>query len=235
MRILGLVPARGGSKGIPGKNIKQLGDKPLLAYTALAARQAPSLTKTILSTDDPAIAEVGRTWGLEVPFMRPADLAHDKAPTLPVILHALAWFQSQGETFDALCLLQPTNPFRTTAEIEKGIALMREEDADTVLSVRAVPKEYHPAWVYLPETNGSLKLANGEDQPIPRRQDLSPAFHRDGSLYLTKTATLLNQHSLYGNKVCGFEPTSPYVNLDTMEDWHRAERLLAQANEQRHA
>lgn len=227
MKILGLIPARGGSKGIPGKNIKTLGGKPLLAYTAEAALAVPYLSDVVLTTEDQAIAEVGNTCGLSVPFLRPTHLATDSTPTLPVILHALDWFAQQGQHFDALCLLQPTNPFRTTAEILQGIELFQTQAADTVLSVRPVPKEYHPSWVYLPKADGSLGLASGDPQPIPRRQELSPAFHRDGSLYITKTSVILQRQSLYGDKVCGFEPQSPYLNLDTMQDWHTAEAMIA--------
>lgn len=227
MRVLGLVPARGGSKGIPGKNIKILGGKPLLAYTAEAAHNASSLTKVVLSTEDSRIAEVGKTLGLAVPFLRPESLATDKSPTLPVICHALDWLAQRGEHFDAVCLLQPTNPFRTSAEIETGVALLKQQAADTVLSIRSVPKEFHPAWVYLASNDGHLHLANGDAQPLPRRQDLPPAYHRDGSIYITRTQVIRETHSLYGKKTCGFEPTSPYLNLDTLEDWRRAEAMLS--------
>lgn len=228
MRILGLIPARGGSKGIPGKNIKLLGDKPLLAYTAEAALKAPSLANVLLTTDDPDIAAVGRGLGLSVPFLRPADLASDRAPTLPVIQHALTWLAEKGEDYDAVCLLQPTNPFRTSSEIEKGISVFRELDADTVVSVREVPKEYHPEWVYLTDATGALTLSTGASQPISRRQDLSTAYHRDGSLYIARTRLILEENTLYGRHIRGFVPTSPYLNLDTPADWARAEALLAQ-------
>src|SRR5438477_7168262 len=118
MRVLGLIPARGGSKGVPGKNIRMLGGKPLLQYTAESALRSARLTKTILSTDDDRIAEVGRTCGLEVPFIRPAELAEDSTPTLPVIKHALEWMEDQGMRFDAVCLLQPTSPFRKSSDID---------------------------------------------------------------------------------------------------------------------
>jgi len=228
MRILGLVPARGGSKGIPGKNIKLLGGKPLLAYTAEAALASHALTRVVLSTEDPAIAEVGKKCGLEVPFLRPQQLAEDSSPTLPVIQHALEWFAANGEDFEALCLLQPTNPFRSTEDIEKAISLLVEGHADTVLAMRQVPKEYHPGWVYLADESGDLRLANGDAQPTSRRQDLPPAYHRDGSIYLTRTSVIQARQSLYGERIRGFEPQTPYVNLDTPEDWARAEAILAE-------
>src|SRR6185437_13209048 len=110
MRILGIIPARGGSKGVPRKNIKLLAGKPLLAYTAEAALKVPSLSSVILSTDDPEIAETGKQLGLSVPFLRPSELAGDTTPTLPVVQHALNFLKTSGEEYDAVCLLQATNP-----------------------------------------------------------------------------------------------------------------------------
>ncbi|MGH9901714.1 MAG: cytidylyltransferase domain-containing protein, partial [Pyrinomonadaceae bacterium] len=107
MRVLGLIPARGGSKGVPRKNIRALCGKPLLQYTAEAALSARSLARVILSTEDAEIADVGRRCGLEVPFVRPAELAEDTTPMLPVVQHALAQMEKDGESFDAVCLLQP--------------------------------------------------------------------------------------------------------------------------------
>src|SRR4051812_23979810 len=118
MKVLGLIPARGGSKGVPRKNIKLLNDRPLLWYTAKAAMEAKSLSRLILSTEDEEIADIGRKSGLDVPFMRPPELAMDGTPTLPVIEHTLMELQNRGETFDAVCLLQPNNPFRRAEDID---------------------------------------------------------------------------------------------------------------------
>src|SRR5882724_10492389 len=119
--LLGLIPARGGSKSIPRKNIEPLAGKPLLAYTAAAARGAQLLTHTILSTDDAEIAAIGRDLGLDVPFMRPSDLADDAAPMLPVMRHVLDWFAGNGRHFDAVVLLQPTSPLRQSRHIDQAL------------------------------------------------------------------------------------------------------------------
>src|SRR5438093_12930123 len=121
MRVLALIPARGGSKGIPRKNIRLLAGKPLLAYTAEAARAAKRLSWIVLSTDDEEIACIGRQYGLEVPFIRPPELSQDDAPTLPVVQHALHWFEGRGEYFDSVCLLQPTNPLRRSEHFDACI------------------------------------------------------------------------------------------------------------------
>ena len=115
MNILGLIPARGGSKGVPRKNIKLLHGKPLLCYTAQAALEASGLYRVVLSTEDEEIAQIGKNCGLDVPFLRPAELARDNTPSLPVIQHAVCALEENGRPIDAICLLQPTSPFRDAA------------------------------------------------------------------------------------------------------------------------
>jgi len=221
---LGVIPARGGSKGIPRKNIKLLAGKPLLQYTAEAALAAKRLSKVILSTEDQEIAEVGRQCGLEVPFLRPPDLARDDTPTLPVLQHAVRALEDQGERYDAICLLQPTNPFRRAEEIDACIQLLEESKADSVITVLPVPHVYNPHWVYFQQDEGFLRLSTGEASPIPRRQSLPRAFHREGSVYVTKRGVLLDGNSLYGEKVAGHVmDASRSVNLDTLADWAEAE------------
>lgn len=229
MRVLGLIPARGGSKGIPGKNVRLLGGKPLLAWTAEAALASRRLSRVVLSTDDEEIAETGRRYGLETPFLRPAELARDDTPTLPVVRHALEVLERAepaGHRFDAVCLLQPTSPFRRAADVDGCIALLEERGLDAVVSVLPVPPEHNPHWVYF-EDGGLLRLATGEEQPIPRRQELPPAFHRDGSIYVTRRDILM-AGSLYGRRLGGYgmPDAGRSVNLDTPADWERAERLL---------
>ncbi len=228
MRVLGLIPARGGSKGVPRKNIKQLAGKPLLAYTAEAALAAQQLDRVILSTDDSEIAEIGQKLGLEVPFLRPAELANDKSPTLPVVQHALSFVEDQGDRFDAVCLLQPTNPLRRAADIDDCIKLMKLSGADAVVSVLPVPAEHNPHWVYFRNADGSLRLSTGEAFPIPRRQDLPPSFHREGSIYVSRRDVVMEENSLYGARVIGFEiDPARSVNIDTLEDWEYATELIS--------
>lgn len=230
MRVLGLVPARGGSKGVPRKNVRLLGGRPLLQWTAEAARAAAGLSRVVLTTDDPEIAAVGAACGLDVPFLRPEELARDDTPTLPVVQHALRTLEADGERYDAVCLLQPTSPFRTAADIDGCIARLAETGADAVVSVLRVPAEHNPHWVYLADAEGTLRLATGERQPIARRQLLPAAFHREGSVYVTRRDVVLERDSLYGDRVVGYElDASRSVNIDTLDDWRRAEALLAGA------
>jgi CMP-N-acetylneuraminic acid synthetase len=227
MRVLAVIPARGGSKGIPRKNIRFLCGKPLLQYTAEAALLSRTLNKVILSTDDPEIIEIGLKCGLDVPFIRPTELAQDDTPTLPVIQHAMRFLEEQGESYDAVCILQPTNPLRKPEHIDACVQIFLESSATSVLSVLEVPVKYNPHWVYLQNSEGYLQLSTGESSPIPRRQDLPTSYHRDGSLYLCDRNTLMENNSLYGSRIIGYVMSDEYsINIDSEEDWERAENIL---------
>jgi CMP-N,N'-diacetyllegionaminic acid synthase len=227
VRVLGLITARGGSKGIPRKNVRALGGKPLLQWTVEAALGARSLASVVLSTDDPEIAALGRRCGATVPFLRPAELAADSTPTLPVVQHAIRVLDDANERFDAVCLLQPTNPFRLSTDIDSCIELLETTSADSVISVRPVPHDCNPHWVYFLDPDGSLKLSTGENEPIPRRQLLPEAFHRDGSIYVTRRDVIVEENSLYGLRVLGYQrKDSRSMNIDTPADWALAEQLV---------
>jgi len=231
MKVLGIITARGGSKGIPRKNIRPLCGKPLLAYTAEAALRARLLSSVVLSTEDDEIAAVGQAYGLRVPFMRPLELAGDRVPSLPVVQHAVRWLSEHGELYDAVCLLQPTNPLRKAEHIDACLELLQNKNADAVVSVLPVPHEYNPHWVYFQDDTGALHISTGEAQPIPRRQDLPPAFHRDGSVYVTKRDVLMERNSLFGDRLVGYAMDPAHsVNIDLPEDWQVAEELLRRSN-----
>lgn len=226
MRVLGIIPARGGSKGIPRKNVKILGNKPLLAYTIESAKQSSLLTKIILSSNDEEIIACGKKYGVEAPFIRPNELATDESPTLLTVIHALETLKKQGETFDAVCLLQVTNPFRIVGFIDKAIEKFKTSTLDSLVSVLKVPNEYNPHWVFEKDSVGNLKISTGEKNIITRRQELPDAYFRDGSIYLTKTEVILNAQSLYGKTIGYIESISKFhVNIDTMDDWKKAEEI----------
>ena len=227
MRVLGIIPARGGSKGVHRKNIRPLYGKPLLAYTAEAAQAATKLTRTILSTDDEEIADIGRSLGIDVPFMRPVELAEDATATFPVILHAVTKLESFGEHYDAICLLQPTNPLRRAEDIDNCIEMMETTGADSVISILPVPHVYNPKWVYWRLPDGEMKLSSGDTEPVTRRQDLPAAFHREGCVYVTKRSVLTVYGNLYGRNVRGYEINEANsINIDTQDDWNRAEAMI---------
>ena len=227
MRVLGVIPARGGSKGVPRKNIQMLRGKPLLAYTAAAALASRRLSRVVLSTEDEEIADIGRRCGIEAPFPRPPELARDESPMLPVVQHAVRFLEEAGERYDAVCPLQPTNPLRTAEDIDACIQLLETSEADAVVTMLPVPAEFNPHWVYFADGDGLLRLSTGEAAPIPRRQELPPAFHREGSVYVTRRDVLMEQNSFYGARLLGYVmDAARSVNIDTPEDWRRAEALL---------
>lgn len=230
MRILGLITARGGSKGIPGKNIKLLGGVPLIDYTIASAKESAYISKIVLSSDDEKIIEAARKKDVEIPFIRPAELAADDSSSIAVIQHALKFHQAKNENFDAVCLLQPTTPFRRTGLIDEAISKFISGKYDSVISVREIPADFNPHWAF-EEEGGSLKISTGESTPITRRQELPKAYHRDGAIYITGTKQILNENSLLGKNIGFIETTADeYVNIDTMTDWGRAEELLNKRN-----
>ncbi|GAA5507333.1 acylneuraminate cytidylyltransferase family protein [Novipirellula caenicola] len=227
MRVLGIVTARGGSKGIPRKNVQMLCGKPLLQYTADAALAASKLTRVILTTEDEEIAAVGRECGLDVPFLRPDELAKDNTPSLPVIQHAVQFVQSHGEHYDAIFTLQPTHPLRLAADIDGAIDLLETTAADSVISFVDVG-EKHPARMKFIDDGGHvIDPPFAEEFEGQRRQDLRPLYLREGSVYLTRTSVLMEQHSFKGQDCRAWiVPPERACNIDTPFDMQMAEWLI---------
>lgn len=230
MKILGLIPARGGSKGVPGKNIKPLAGKPLILYSVEAALSS-SLTDIIVSTDDPAIATVARKAGASVPFMRPSVLATDTAKSLDVVKHALITIEElEGTHFDAVMLLQPTAPFRTADDINAAIQLLdTNPQADSVISVVNV-EAHHPARMKYIEDGKLIDPPFAEAYESQNRQELTPMYIRNGAIYLTKRQTLL-ANSFKGKTCLAYVmPSHRSSNIDTLEDFEYAEWIHKKEN-----
>ena len=225
MNVLGVVPARGGSKGIPQKNLRTIAGRPLLAYTADAAR-ASRLSRTIVSTDDPAIADVARGLGLEVPFMRPSELATDSAPMAPVLQHAVREMAVRGFTADAVVLLQPTSPLRRAQHIDRALDLLVASRADSVVSVVEVPHQFNPISVM--RLDGDRLMPFIEGPAVLRRQDKPRVYARNGPAVLAVRTSVLERGSLYGEDcrplVMAAEES---IDLDTPLDFDVLDYLLA--------
>jgi len=196
MNVLGVVPARGGSKAIPGKNLAPLGGRPLLAYTADAARASRRLSRVVVSTDDAGIADAARALGLEV-LLRPADLARDDTPMLPVLQHAARELARCGFAADALVLLQPTSPLRRAEHIDRAIDLLEATGADSVVSVVEVPHPFTPVSVLRLE--GDRLHPYLDSETVTRRQDKPRLFARNGPAVLAVRTRVLDEGSLYGH------------------------------------
>ncbi|QEE43680.1 acylneuraminate cytidylyltransferase family protein (plasmid) [Rhizobium sp. WL3] len=206
MRVLALIPARGGSKGIPRKNLAPLGGRPLIAWTVLAALDAGCFSQVVVSTDDHEIAAIAKSYGAEVPFLRPEEFSSDMASAVGVIEHALAYFAGQGEIFDAVAYLQPTSPFRTAGQLANAHRQYMEMVPDTIVSVTKVPHNMTSGSVMRSlECADTLWLESPHGQ-VMRRQDKETLFARNGPAILFVSAQDVREHGrLYGERVLGFE------------------------------
>lgn len=230
--VLGIVTARGGSKGIPRKNLAPLLGRPLLAFTAEAALGSRRLSRVVLSTDDQEIARVGESLGMAVPVLRPPELARDETPTIPVLQHMVRYLEERGEYYDAVLVLQPTNPLRQAEDIDGAIELMERTNADSVISFSAVG-EKHPARMKSISEDGWVEdppfCEAFEGQP---RQQLPALYLREGSIYLTRHDVLMVENSLKGTHCQAWlMPADRSCNVDDLFDLRLAEFLLAGAKE----
>jgi CMP-N,N'-diacetyllegionaminic acid synthase len=226
-RVLGLLPARGGSKGIPGKNIKPLLGKPLIAWAAAALANAVEVEQKICSTDDSRIADVAVTYGLEVPWLRPAELARDDTLVVDVIAHALnAMLADSGVAYSHVALIQATSPTVTARDIDSAIRLALEKDADTVITGFHAGQR-HPATMYTVMEDGSVHWLLEQRHRMARRQDLPPIFVRTGLVYVMKADVILKQHSIYGDRIMSLIiPEERAITIDEESDFRLAEFLL---------
>jgi len=226
--FLCLIPARGGSKGVPGKNIKPLAGKPLIAWTIEQALACKYLSRVIVSTDSGAVAETARTFGAEVPFMRPAHLAEDATPTWPVLRHAVEETEKQtGKKVEAVVLLQPTSPLRKTADIDGAIERFQQQSCQAVFSVS--PSKNNP-YYNMVELNaaGYLEQCKAIDPPPARRQDAPEVYVLNGAVYVYKREVLFLYETFSHLKqvIPYIIPRERSLDVDTFDDFEAAEKWL---------
>ena len=226
MNVLGLIPARGGSKGIPRKNIRPLNGKSLIQRAFECAKSSGILDRIVLSTEDSEIASIAKDLGIEVPFNRPLYAARDESPMIDVALHALSALLKTGYTPHAVLLLQPDVPSRTPDHLVAAVNLLR--DNDSVCSVVPIPPNHSPHYVMKIDDCGNLSYFLPEGEKIVRRQDVPPAYMRDGTVFLTKSSIIQNDKSFYGKRCIPMHLAADEVlNLNSWEDWHEAEKKLS--------
>jgi len=224
-KCLAIVPARGGSKGLPRKNIQPLLDKPLIAYTIEAARKASMIGRVLVSTDNPEIAAVAAQFGAEIPFLRPPELARDETPTLPVLQQVLTQLKS-SENYEPeiIVLLQPTSPLRRAGDIDRAVTLLQQTGADSVVSLCAA--EHNPYWMNRLEGDRVLPFLQNVPE-YSRRQDLPPVFRINGAVYATRHRILMEQNRLLGEDTRGIVmDAESSVDIDTPLDLKIAMLIL---------
>lgn len=224
MSLLGLILARGGSKGIPRKNIRELCGKPLIAWSIEAALNADFVDKVVVSTDDEEIAEIALMYGAEVPFMRPAKLAQDDTPSMAPVLHVL----EKLPKFDRIILLQPTSPLRTSADIDGIVKLSKEYQAPAAVSICESSK--HPNWMFYYGKDRTLSPFM-DSSIATRRQDLHKVYALNGALYLAETDWIKENHSFLSPETIGYlMPQERSADIDTLLDWEWIEFLIKRSS-----
>jgi N-acylneuraminate cytidylyltransferase/CMP-N,N'-diacetyllegionaminic acid synthase len=224
--VVGVICARGGSKGVPHKNIRPLAGKSLIAYTIETALASALIDRIIVSTDDVNIADVAGKYGANVPFLRPAELARDDTPVIDSVLHAMRWLdEHEGYRPDYVMLLQPTSPLRSTEDIDGAVQLAREKQADSVVSVYSVHQ--HPYWMKRVTKDGRLVDFLSLDRTYTCRQDLPSVYALNGAIYLARREILLERQTFYTNQTCAYVmPPERSLDIDTLWDFYMTELIL---------
>ena len=223
--MLAVIPARGGSKGVPNKNIKELSGKPLIAYTIEAAQKSEIFSKIIVSTDSEQIAEIARKYGAEVPFIRPAEISGDMVSSDDVILHAISFYERQGIKFGEICKLQPTSPLRTSQHLKDAYTLFQEKKADFLVSVCEC--EHSPLWAGIIDKD--LRIDNFIAEEVKRacRQDLPTYYRLNGAIYMAKTQCFYEKCNFLGNNSIAYIMSQgDSVDIDCELDFLIAQQLI---------
>lgn len=229
-KVLGLIPARGGSKGILRKNIQMVASQPLMAWTAIEAKKATKLDRLVISTDAEEFAVVAKQHNIEVPFLRPTELAQDRTPSEAVAVHMLRWLE-EHENYkpDYLLYLQPTSPLRTANDIDASIAIAQDKNADAVLSVSSVVR--HPYFMKTVGADGRLEHFMEQKRPVPQRQELSPLYALNGAIFLIRREVMLQRQDWYGDKNYAYVMEAERsLEIDTPWELKLADLILREKN-----
>lgn len=224
-KVLGLVIARGGSKGLPGKNLMKLGGKPLVCHSVEAGLNSKYIDNVIISTDDKAIAEAAKKCGCKVPFMRPAELATDSAKSIDVIKYTLETLIDNGEIYDYFVLLQPTTPFRNAGHIDECLRMLSDRDADSVVSVTEA--EHHPLWMNELPDDMSMSGFIRPEAENKNRQDLPKHYRLNGGVYAVRCSYMLSTMKLYSDRSYAYlMDNESSIDIDNELDFLVAEKIF---------
>lgn len=224
-RVLAIIPARGGSKGIPRKNLLEIGGKPLIAYSIQCAKQIERINSVVVSTDDSEIAEVAIKYGARIPVLRPKELADDHAKTIDAVEHMLEFLESCGEVYDTVVLLQPTQPFRSLNDVERALNFFEANNSQGVLTVSRVQE--HPLLMRYMTNEGYLSQLLSKESTV-RRQDMEPVFRVNGAVYVNAREDYRRGVSLNDNPLGVLSGEGASIDIDSWKDVEEAEFFLKQ-------
>jgi CMP-N,N'-diacetyllegionaminic acid synthase len=228
--IIAIIPARGGSKGLPGKNIKELCGKPLIAWSIEAGLGSRYLDEVMVTTDSEEIARIARSFGASVPFIRPAELANDTATSIDVIRHTLNFYENElHKKFDYIVLLEPTSPLREKEDVDKAIEQLLETPRATSVVGICKTESQNPAFLVKKSPNNFLTGYENKNMTVLRRQDISEVYFFEGSVYVSHTDTLLSKNTFYHESTLGYEfPKWKSIEIDDIDDFIMVEALMKQ-------
>jgi CMP-N-acetylneuraminic acid synthetase len=228
--VLAVIPARGGSKGIPRKNLRAIGGRPLVARVGDVVREVPEIDRAVISTDDPEIIQMAKDVGLDAPFVRPEVLSSDTATSLDVLIHALETVESEDNRhYDIIVLLEPTSPLRTAAHVSEAIRMLMAEGLDSVWTVSLTDPKAHPL-KQLSVVDGVLRYYDPNAGAITARQQLGPVYHRNGVAYAMTRDCLVGQRTILGRKAGALVIDGEQVSIDTEWDIDLVEWILSRKN-----
>lgn len=226
-KVLAVVPARGGSKGVTLKNLRQIAGVPLVGWAARIASGLPEIDRSVVSTDHPGIADAAIQYGLEAPFLRPLELSGDRISDWEVLVHALNIMeQIDATSYDVVLMLQPTSPLRSVEDVRRTLQMLVSGNYDSVWTVSETDLKYHPL-KQLVINDGCLDFFDPRGASVIARQQLSPVYHRNGVAYAITRQCLLEQSTIKGANTAGCIITDPQVSIDTEEDIIAVEKYLA--------
>lgn len=225
--FLGIIPARGGSKGLPGKNIKVLNGKPLIAWTIETALKSNYLDEVMVTTDDNEIAKISKDFGAKVPFLRPKLLATDTATTFDAVKHTIDFYKYEmNKEYDYVILLEPTSPLREVQDIDKAIKILINSEADSIVGISRTESQ-NPAFLVTKDSNGLIYGYENKNIEILRRQDIKEVYFFEGTIYISKTNILLDKKTFYHGNTIGYEvPKYKSLEVDDIYDFIMIESII---------
>jgi len=225
--FLAIIPARGGSKGLPRKNIKELNGKPLIEWSIKTGLKSKYLDEVVVSTDDQEIADIAQQHGAKIPFLRPVYLANDTATSFDAIKHTIDFYKNTlNKEFDYIVLLEPTSPLRTIDDIDKAIEQLLESDASSIVGI-CKTEDQNPAFLVNKNAQGFIQGYENKDMKVLRRQDIQDVYFFEGTIYISATKTLLNTKTFYHKNTIGYEvPKYKSLEIDDMDDFIMVEAMM---------